>query len=138
MRRLLLLTALLSLSVPATADAATRWIVNGGGWGHGLGMSQYGAYGQALEGRGYRKILSHYYRNTTMGQASGGVRVLLLASVGSSTFGGANKVGSQEHQPEPQLHRAPRRQPDRRPHDPRQANRAYAQARCASPAPTGW
>ena len=99
MRRLLLLIVLLSLSVPATADAATRWVVKGGGWGHGLGMSQYGAYGQALDGRGYRKILHHYYRNTTFGQASGRVRVLLLASVGSSTFGGANKVGSKSINP---------------------------------------
>jgi stage II sporulation protein D len=80
--------------VPATADAATRWVIKGGGWGHGLGMSQYGAYGQALEGRGYRTILSHYYRNTTLGQAGGRVRVLLLASVGSSTFSGADRVGS--------------------------------------------
>ena len=99
MRRLLFLIALLSLSVPATADAATRWVVKGGGWGHGLGMSQYGAYGQALEGRGYRKILHHYFRSTTLGQASGRVRVLLLASVGSSTFGGANKVGSKSINP---------------------------------------
>lgn len=99
MRRLVLLTALLTLSVPATADAATRWVVKGGGWGHALGMSQYGAYGQALEGRGYRKILHHYYRDTTFGQASGRVRVLLLASVGSSTFGGADRVGQHEVNP---------------------------------------
>ena len=99
MRRLLVLTALLALTVPATADGATRWVVKGGGWGHGLGMSQYGAYGQALAGRGYRKILHHYYRNTQLGQASGRVRVLLLASVGSSTFGGANKVGSKSINP---------------------------------------
>ena len=99
MRRLLLATALLSLSVPVTADAATRWVVKGGGWGHALGMSQYGAYGQALEGRGYRKIVHHYYRNTQLGQASGRVRVLLLASVGSSTFSGANRVGSQRVRP---------------------------------------
>ena len=96
MRRLLLLTALLTLAVPATADAATRWVVKGGGWGHGLGMSQYGAYGQALEGRGYRKIVLHYYRHTQLGQAAGRVRVLLLASVGSSTFGGASRVGRHE------------------------------------------
>src|SRR5688500_20362750 len=89
MRKLLLTTALLMLPVPATADSATRWVVKGGGWGHGLGMSQYGAYGQALEGRGYRQILRHYYRNTTLGQASGRVRVVLLASVASSTLGGA-------------------------------------------------
>ena len=60
MRRLLLTTALLALSVPVTADAATRLVVKGGGWGHGLGMSPYRAYGQALEGRGYRKIVRHY------------------------------------------------------------------------------
>ena len=99
MRRLLLATALLSLSVPVTADAGTRWVVKGGGWGHGLGMSQYGAYGQALEGRGYRKILHHYYLHTEFGHATGSVRVLLLASVGSSTFGGANKVGSHQVKP---------------------------------------
>ena len=94
MRRLLFLIALLTLPAPVAADAATRWVVKGGGWGHGLGMSQYGAYGQARYGRGYRKILSHYYLGTQLGQATGTVRVLLLASVGSSTFSGADRVGS--------------------------------------------
>ena len=99
MRRLLLATALLSLSVPVTADAATRWVVKGGGWGHGLGMSQYGAYGQAKAGRDYRTILHHYYRNTELGQAGGSVRVLLLASVSSVNFTGANRVGSKSVSP---------------------------------------
>ncbi len=99
MRRLLLATALLTLSAPVAADAGTRWIVKGGGWGHGLGMSQYGAYGQALDGRGYRKILHHYYRSTDLSTASGRVRVLLQASVGSSTFGGADRVGSHSIKP---------------------------------------
>jgi stage II sporulation protein D len=99
MRRLLLTTALLTLPAPVAADAATRWVVEGGGWGHGLGMSQYGAYGQALEGRGYRKILHHYYRETTFGEAGGAVRVLLQASVGSSTFTGANRAGSKTVRP---------------------------------------
>jgi stage II sporulation protein D len=62
-------------------------------------MSQYGAYGQALEGRSYRKILHHYYRDTQLSQATGRVRVLLLASVGSSTFGGADRVGSHRVRP---------------------------------------
>ena len=99
MRRLLLITALLSLAVPVTADAATRWIVKGGGWGHGLGMSQYGAYGQALAGRDYRTIVKHYYRNTEFAQAGGSVRVLLLASVPSVTFTGANRVGGKSIEP---------------------------------------
>lgn len=33
------------------------------GYGHGVGMSQYGAQGMALEGNTYREILSHYYQN---------------------------------------------------------------------------
>jgi stage II sporulation protein D len=99
MRRLLLTTALLMLPVPVTADAATRWVVKGGGWGHGLGMSQYGAYGQARAGRDYKTILHHYYRQTKLGKAGGSVRVLLLASVPSTTFGGANKVGSKRISP---------------------------------------
>src|SRR3954465_5429569 len=38
------------LALPASADAATRWVVDGAGWGHGIGMSQYGAYGMARNG----------------------------------------------------------------------------------------
>ncbi len=33
----------------------------GEGWGHGVGMSQYGAYAMALNGDDYRDILGHYY-----------------------------------------------------------------------------
>jgi len=33
----------------------------GSGWGHGLGMSQYGARGMALEGNEYQEILKYYY-----------------------------------------------------------------------------
>jgi peptidoglycan hydrolase-like amidase len=35
--------------------------ITGGGWGHGLGMSQYGAYGRALSGKSDTEILTHYY-----------------------------------------------------------------------------
>lgn len=34
------------------------------GFGHGVGMSQYGANGMAKEGYNYKKILKHYYSNT--------------------------------------------------------------------------
>ena len=34
------------------------------GYGHGVGMSQYGALGMALEGYTYDQILSHYYKDT--------------------------------------------------------------------------
>ena len=35
--------------------------ITGSGWGHGLGMSQYGARGMALEGYDYQEILKYYY-----------------------------------------------------------------------------
>ena len=34
------------------------------GYGHGVGMSQYGALGMALEGYTYEEILTHYYKDT--------------------------------------------------------------------------
>ncbi len=38
----------------------------GGGFGHGVGMSQYGALGLARRGYGYRAILEHFYPGTTL------------------------------------------------------------------------
>jgi stage II sporulation protein D len=40
--------------------------VNGQGFGHGLGMSQWGAYNLAHQGANYLQILLHYYSNTTL------------------------------------------------------------------------
>lgn len=36
------------------------------GYGHGVGMSQYGAQGMALDGYSYDEILKHYYQGTTI------------------------------------------------------------------------
>ena len=36
------------------------------GYGHGVGMSQYGALGMAKSGFTYKEILSHYYQNTNL------------------------------------------------------------------------
>ena len=33
------------------------------GYGHGVGMNQYGANGMAKEGSNYKEILTHYYKN---------------------------------------------------------------------------
>ncbi len=38
-------------------------IITTRGYGHGVGMSQYGANGMAKEGKKYQEILSHYYQN---------------------------------------------------------------------------
>ena len=54
---------------------------HGRGYGHGVGMSQYGARGRALAGQLAPEILAHYYAGTTLGTRSAAttVRVLLLS-----------------------------------------------------------
>lgn len=74
-----LTAALVGLAAAApAADAAVRHVISGAGFGHGIGMSQYGAYGFALEGSSYANILAHYYKGTQLSSApSRPVRVLL-------------------------------------------------------------
>ncbi|MGM0368808.1 MAG: SpoIID/LytB domain-containing protein [Bacillota bacterium] len=42
------------------------YLFEGNGWGHGVGMSQWGAYQMAIDGFEYREILDHYYQNTKL------------------------------------------------------------------------
>ena len=96
MHRTLLATALAVIFafVPATADAAVRHVIRGAGFGHGIGMSQYGAYGFALKGRGYQEIMAHYYKGTRLGSApSRAVRVLLQPSDPYIRVRGATEIG---------------------------------------------
>jgi stage II sporulation protein D len=47
--------------------APTSFVVNGNGFGHGLGLSQYGAYNLALQQRwNYQQIVLYYYDNTKL------------------------------------------------------------------------
>lgn len=41
-------------------------VFDGGGYGHGVGMSQYGAYGLSLLGKSYKEIIEHYYPGTVL------------------------------------------------------------------------
>ena len=59
---------------------ATVFTFQGRGWGHGVGMSQYGARGQALAGRDAGAILRHYYRGTTLTTAPTRTVKVLLSS----------------------------------------------------------
>jgi stage II sporulation protein D len=45
--------------------------VNGRGYGHGIGMCQWGAIGRARAGQNYRTILETYYPGTTIGRIAG-------------------------------------------------------------------
>jgi stage II sporulation protein D len=94
MRRLLLLVALcLALAVAAaTAEAATRHTIRGAGWGHGLGLSQYGAYGYARHGWDYRQIVRHFYTGTQVGEATSETIRVLLRRTGAVRFSGATRV----------------------------------------------
>jgi SpoIID/LytB domain protein len=52
----------------------------GRGWGHGVGMSQYGARGRALAGQSAAEILAHYFAGTTLGSIDRltPIRILVL------------------------------------------------------------
>jgi stage II sporulation protein D len=98
LKRAATLTALAVVATcPASAGAAERWSVKGAGWGHGIGMSQWGAYGYAKQGTGYRDILGHYYRKTQIGSVpDGAVRVLLQPNRSTVYFRHATQAGDRE------------------------------------------
>lgn len=54
----------------------------GRGFGHGRGMSQYGSQGAALAGKSAKQILDFYYPGTTVGRATGTVRIRIAADTG--------------------------------------------------------
>src|SRR3954469_5058086 len=88
-------TGLALLSIyPLAASASVSWIVHGRGFGHGVGMSAYGAYGYAKHGKNYRFILGHYYTGTRLGTVEGTrvVRVLLGIEAGDIGFSGATSA----------------------------------------------
>ncbi len=88
-------------ALAAQTRAQVSWVVTGHGFGHGVGMSAYGAYGYALHGKGYRFILGHYYQGTSLGKLSGPhiVRVLLSTSSGDVTFSEATSACKTQLEP---------------------------------------
>jgi stage II sporulation protein D len=96
-RAVTLTTLVVVAACPAGAGAAERWSVRGAGWGHGIGMSQWGTYGFAKHGASHREILDHYYRDTQIGKVSGGaVRVLLQPNRPVVYFRHATQAGDRE------------------------------------------
>ncbi len=87
----------------APAGAQQSFTFQGGGWGHGVGMSQYGACGMATAGRSYTQILTHYYSGTKVGSIAepANLRVLLaeadsfvLTVPAGSTISGVGTIAS--------------------------------------------
>lgn len=95
MRRFaIFVTIAATLALASVAHAATIFQVSGGGNGHGIGMSQYGAYGYALHGEDYGFILGHYYQGTSLGSVNPNQTVRVLITTGTASFTGASRAGA--------------------------------------------
>ncbi|WKZ83320.1 MAG: peptidoglycan-binding protein [Acidimicrobiia bacterium] len=57
----------LALLPALPASAGGEWTFSGGGFGHSVGMSQFGAYGMARGGATWQEITGHYYTGSTAG-----------------------------------------------------------------------
>ena len=71
MRKLIISSIVLSffptsIFINPAQGVPNEWIIVGSGWGHGVGLSQYGALGQALDGKSWQDILAHYYPGTNL------------------------------------------------------------------------
>jgi SpoIID/LytB domain protein len=73
-----------------TVPASGAWTISGAGFGHGIGLSQWGAQGAALSGLRPDQILSFYYPGTTFGNiGNGNIRVQLTSYQGATIVFGA-------------------------------------------------
>src|SRR5207248_702526 len=60
----------------------TTFVLRGHGWGHGVGMGQWGAYGYAQHGETFDWILGHYYPGTQLAPAPSGTKLRVLLAEG--------------------------------------------------------
>jgi stage II sporulation protein D len=85
---LLVATAAVGARGAAPLPASATFVVTGHGWGHGVGLSQWGAYGYAQKGFDYARIVLHYFPGTQIGAAPvSRVRVLLTSGVKTLRIG---------------------------------------------------
>ena len=72
-----------AVEVNQSYAVARTVVLSGHGFGHGHGMSQYGAQGAAKQGLTYKQIIDFYYPGTAWSQVTGRVRVLISADTSS-------------------------------------------------------
>ena len=79
-KRVLVLALALALFPAPTraADAVPVLVIDGRGFGHGVGMAQDGAYWMGQAGSSTPQILGQFYPGTKLGKATGAVRVTVL------------------------------------------------------------
>jgi stage II sporulation protein D len=94
-------TLLIALVAASVASAKTTFTIRGAGFGHGVGMSQYGAMGYAQQGRNAAEILAHYYTGTALGTTDPNqqVRVLLVPQTKAARITGARQAGTRKLDP---------------------------------------
>ena len=87
-------------AAPGVASEGTVDI-EGAGWGHGVGMSQYGAYARALEGQSHTEILASYYTGATIGTPGvdglvdpGAIFVNVASDISTTTLSVLNGPGA--------------------------------------------
>src|SRR5499433_698190 len=87
-------------SAPCANAAKAKITIRGAGFGHGVGMSQYGAMGYALHGFTAPQILAHYYTGTSLGTTDPSRTVRVLLATGSKArITGARQAGARKLDP---------------------------------------
>jgi stage II sporulation protein D len=77
----------------APAGSGALFLISGHGFGHGVGMGQWGAQGYALQGYTDDQILAAYYPGTTAGQTTAtSIRVLLANGKKTLTISSPNAI----------------------------------------------
>src|SRR4051812_723366 len=102
MTRTLIATLLLALATasPAAAKPRATFTIRGAGFGHGVGMSQYGALGYAEHGWTAAAILAHYYTGTALGTTDPAAKVrVLLTTAPKARITGARQAGARRLDP---------------------------------------
>ncbi|MFN8201004.1 MAG: SpoIID/LytB domain-containing protein [Solirubrobacteraceae bacterium] len=101
MRRIASALLLAGVFAAVPAGAASALTIRGAGFGHGVGMSQYGAAGFAEHGYTHAQILAHYFPGTEIGRVGTDTVVrVLLASPQTATFTGATNAGTVKLDPD--------------------------------------
>jgi hypothetical protein len=70
---------------PSVSARSASFTIRGAGWGHGWGMSQYGAYGAAREGLSWKQILAFYYRGTRLEKLPSGTKIKVWITADSDS-----------------------------------------------------
>jgi stage II sporulation protein D len=90
-----------------TTGAGAVFVLTGSGYGHGAGMSQYGAFAQARAGRAASDILGFYYPGTQLGHKPATTKLRVLVATGAKTLAVSSTAAFSVRDAEGQSHPLP-------------------------------